>query len=168
MALHDPTRWHHSILEISDHSAIVTSSCFHHQTSASSGTALQPGAVFGDAGSRLHDFGCRGCTCAEQTVLGGVAHLLNFDGTDTMSAAYYAQAWLATIPGLPVRSRATGKLGVGQRNMYVLILAHCRTRSMSFPLRVTGQWEQAWSVQTRRPSQRGLTICRVVPACSSL
>ena len=44
------------------------------------------------AGSRLHDFGCRGCTCAEQTVLGGVAHLLNFDGTDTMSAAYYAQA----------------------------------------------------------------------------
>ena len=25
-------------------------------------------------------------------MLGGVAHLLNFDGTDTMSAAYYAQA----------------------------------------------------------------------------
>jgi nicotinamide phosphoribosyltransferase len=24
-------------------------------------------------------------------VLGGVAHLLNFDGSDTMSAAYYAQ-----------------------------------------------------------------------------
>lgn len=42
--------------------------------------------------SRLHDFGMRGCTCVEQTVLGGVAHLLNFEGTDTMSAAYYAQA----------------------------------------------------------------------------
>lgn len=41
--------------------------------------------------SRLHDFGFRGCTCVEQSVLGGVAHLLNFDGTDTMSAAYYAQ-----------------------------------------------------------------------------
>ncbi len=24
---------------------------------------------------------CRGCTCVEQSVLGGVAHLLNFDGT---------------------------------------------------------------------------------------
>jgi nicotinic acid phosphoribosyltransferase len=41
--------------------------------------------------SRLHDFGFRGTTCVEQSILGGVAHLLNFDGTDTLSAAYYAQ-----------------------------------------------------------------------------
>jgi len=41
--------------------------------------------------SRLHDFGFRGCSCVEQSILGGCAHLLNFDGTDTMSAAYYAQ-----------------------------------------------------------------------------
>ena len=41
--------------------------------------------------SRLHDFGMRGCTGVEQTVLGGVAHLLNFEGSDTMSAGYYAQ-----------------------------------------------------------------------------
>ena len=26
-----------------------------------------------------------------QSVIGGAAHLLNFDGTDTMSAAYYVQ-----------------------------------------------------------------------------
>ncbi|KAL3163136.1 hypothetical protein ABBQ32_009548 [Trebouxia sp. C0010 RCD-2024] len=45
-------------------------------------------------GSRLHDFGFRGCTCVEQSVLGGVAHLLNFDGSDTLSAAYYAQFYL--------------------------------------------------------------------------
>jgi len=44
--------------------------------------------------SRLHDFGFRGCTSTEQSVLGGCAHLLNFDGTDTMSAAYYAQFML--------------------------------------------------------------------------
>ena len=42
-------------------------------------------------GSRLHDFGFRGCTCVEQSILGGTAHLLSFDGTDTLSAAYYAQ-----------------------------------------------------------------------------
>lgn len=48
--------------------------------------------------SRLHDFGMRGCTCIEQTVLGGVAHLLSFEGTDTMSAAYYAQARLREHP----------------------------------------------------------------------
>jgi nicotinic acid phosphoribosyltransferase len=41
--------------------------------------------------SRLHDFGFRGCTSPEQSIIGGIAHLLNFNGTDTMSAAYYAQ-----------------------------------------------------------------------------
>ncbi len=41
--------------------------------------------------SRLHDFGFRGCTCPEQSVLGGCAHLLSFEGSDTLSAAYYAQ-----------------------------------------------------------------------------
>ena len=51
-------------------------------------------------GSRLHDFGFRGCTCLEQSVLGGAAHLLNFDGTDTMSAAYYVQ--FALNEGKPV------------------------------------------------------------------
>jgi nicotinamide phosphoribosyltransferase len=41
--------------------------------------------------SRLHDFGFRGCTCVEQSVIGGTAHLLNFTGSDTMSACYYTQ-----------------------------------------------------------------------------
>ena len=41
--------------------------------------------------SRLHDFGFRGCTCVEQSVLGGSAHLLNFDGSDTMTACYHVQ-----------------------------------------------------------------------------
>lgn len=41
--------------------------------------------------SRLHDFGFRGCTSVEQSVLGGCAHLLNFEGSDTMSACYHAQ-----------------------------------------------------------------------------
>lgn len=41
--------------------------------------------------SRLHDFGFRGCTCVEQSVLGGAAHLLNFTGSDTCSAAYHVQ-----------------------------------------------------------------------------
>lgn len=41
--------------------------------------------------SRLHDFGFRGCTCVEQSVIGGSAHLLNFDGSDTMSASFHVQ-----------------------------------------------------------------------------
>lgn len=52
--------------------------------------------------SRLHDFGFRGCTSQEQAVIGGVAHLLNFGGSDTMSAGYYAQFHLNG--GKPVAS----------------------------------------------------------------
>lgn len=44
--------------------------------------------------SRLHDFGFRGCTCVEQSIIGGCAHLINFSGSDTMSAAFYAQFYL--------------------------------------------------------------------------
>eukprot|EP01116_Phalansterium_solitarium_P000234 TRINITY_DN10136_c0_g1_i1.p1 TRINITY_DN10136_c0_g1~~TRINITY_DN10136_c0_g1_i1.p1 ORF type:complete len:514 (-),score=192.35 TRINITY_DN10136_c0_g1_i1:227-1768(-) len=45
----------------------------------------------GLADSRLHDFGFRGCTGVEQSVLGGAAHLLNFTGSDTLSACFYVQ-----------------------------------------------------------------------------
>ena len=41
--------------------------------------------------SRLHDFGFRGCTSIEQAMIGGSAHLLNFQGTDTLVAAYHTQ-----------------------------------------------------------------------------
>lgn len=56
--------------------------------------------------NKLRDFGFRGCTSVEQAILGGSAHLVNFTGSSTLSAAFYAQyRWnkgrpLATcIPG---------------------------------------------------------------------
>jgi len=52
--------------------------------------------------SRLHDFGFRGCTTIEQGIIGGSAHLLNFEGSDTMPAAFYAQYHLNH--GKPVAS----------------------------------------------------------------
>ncbi|CAG8618994.1 13572_t:CDS:10 [Racocetra fulgida] len=52
--------------------------------------------------SRLHDFGFRGCTSIEQSVIGGSAHLINFVGSDTMSAGYYIQFKLNN--GNPVAS----------------------------------------------------------------
>jgi len=44
--------------------------------------------------SRLHDFGYRGCTGEEQAMIGGAAHLLSFDGTDTMAAAWLTRQLL--------------------------------------------------------------------------
>ena len=35
---------------------------------------------------KLHDFGMRGATCMEAAALGGSAHLVNFQGTDTLPA----------------------------------------------------------------------------------
>jgi nicotinic acid phosphoribosyltransferase len=43
--------------------------------------------------SRLHDFGARGTTVPEQQILGGAAHLLSFDGSDTVAACNYVQYW---------------------------------------------------------------------------
>jgi nicotinamide phosphoribosyltransferase len=40
---------------------------------------------------KLHDFGFRGVTCPEQAALGGAAHLVNFQGTDTVAALLLAR-----------------------------------------------------------------------------
>lgn len=42
---------------------------------------------------KLHDFGARGCTCPEQAMIGGVAHLVNFMGTDTVEALIGARRY---------------------------------------------------------------------------
>ncbi len=42
---------------------------------------------------RLHDFGARGATSLEQAGLGGVAHLVNFLGTDTVAGLVYARKY---------------------------------------------------------------------------
>jgi len=39
---------------------------------------------------KLHDFGFRGVSSCESAGLGGMAHLINFKGTDTMAAIEYA------------------------------------------------------------------------------
>lgn len=40
---------------------------------------------------KLHDFGARGATCEEAAAIGGAAHLVNFMGTDTLSAIVAAK-----------------------------------------------------------------------------
>ena len=44
----------------------------------------------------LHDFGFRGVSCVEQAGIGGMAHLLNFLGTDTMVGIDYARYYYNT------------------------------------------------------------------------
>lgn len=42
-------------------------------------------------GTRLHDFGARGATSEESSALGGLSHLYNFIGTDTVAGMILAQ-----------------------------------------------------------------------------
>lgn len=43
--------------------------------------------------SRLHDFGARGSTSGQSAAIGGLAHLVNFRGTDTMEALELAEKY---------------------------------------------------------------------------
>lgn len=45
---------------------------------------------------KLHDFGYRGVSSEESALLGGMAHLTNFSGTDTMAGAYGAMKYYHT------------------------------------------------------------------------
>ncbi|MDG6881638.1 putative nicotinate phosphoribosyltransferase [Phocoenobacter uteri] len=42
---------------------------------------------------KLHDFGARGASSLETVALGGLAHLVNFSGTDSVSALLAARRW---------------------------------------------------------------------------
>ncbi|MEX2961640.1 nicotinate phosphoribosyltransferase [Microbulbifer sp. TYP-18] len=44
-------------------------------------------------GFKLHDFGARGATTEEAAALGGAAHLVNFQGTDTLSGIMAARRY---------------------------------------------------------------------------
>lgn len=44
-------------------------------------------------GFKLHDFGARGCSSQESAMIGGMAHLVNFMGTDTISAVLGARKY---------------------------------------------------------------------------
>ncbi|MCF6438203.1 nicotinate phosphoribosyltransferase [Pseudoalteromonas luteoviolacea] len=52
---------------------------------------------------KLHDFGARGATTEEAAAVGGAAHLLNFMGTDTLSAIVAARRFYgAAMPGFSI------------------------------------------------------------------
>ena len=51
----------------------------------------------------LHDFGYRGSTSVESAALGGAAHLVNFEGTDTLAGIELLQSYYdAYMPGISV------------------------------------------------------------------
>lgn len=63
-------------------------------------------------GFKLHDFGSRGVSTSEQAELGGMAHLINFMGTDTLAAwmgavEYYGASMDGLGAGIPASEHST-------------------------------------------------------------
>lgn len=52
-------------------------------------------------GFALHDFGARGVSSGESAITGGIAHLVNFMGSDTLEAVYAGQKLYGVAEGLP-------------------------------------------------------------------
>ena len=53
---------------------------------------------------RLHDFGARGASSFESVALGSLAHLVNFSGTDSMTALVAASRWYGMDNDMPAFS----------------------------------------------------------------
>lgn len=53
---------------------------------------------------RLHDFGARGASSFESVALGSLAHLVNFSGTDSMTALVAASRWYGMNKDMPAFS----------------------------------------------------------------
>lgn len=51
------------------------------------------GTGFDDVLFKLHDFGARGVSSKESAMIGGLAHLVNFRGTDTVEALIAGRKW---------------------------------------------------------------------------
>jgi len=72
---------------------------------------------------KLHDFGARGTSSEESAMLGGMAHLVNFQGTDTMSAIMGARRYYgAGMAGFSIpaseHSTMTSWQREGERDAY--------------------------------------------------
>ncbi|HED4436133.1 TPA: nicotinate phosphoribosyltransferase [Pasteurella multocida] len=72
-------------------STVASVSCFCKQKIK---TALEKSSDnLEGLGFKLHDFGARGASSLETVALGGLAHLVNFMGTDSVSALVAAKRW---------------------------------------------------------------------------
>ena len=59
-------------------------------------TSYNPEEISGVVAFMLHDFGFRGVSSVESSGLGGSSHIINFMGTDTVSAILFAQEFYNT------------------------------------------------------------------------
>lgn len=78
---------------------------------------------------KLHDFGARGVSSEESAMLGGLAHLVNFQGTDTLSAIvgarrYYGEKMAGFSIPASEHATMTSWTKEGETDAYANMLKH--------------------------------------------
>ena len=86
---------------------------------------------------KLHDFGARGVSSEESAMLGGMAHLLNFKGTDTLSAIVGAKRYYgADMAGFSIpaseHSTMTSWQRDGERDAYANMIKQFGSKGKIF------------------------------------
>ncbi|OAF66544.1 Pre-B cell-enhancing factor [Intoshia linei] len=69
----------------------VATKSYHMKKTIHKYLTLTSNEGISDIDFRLHDFGCRGASSFESSSIGGCAHLINFQGTDTLPAISLAK-----------------------------------------------------------------------------
>ncbi|MDR1461251.1 MAG: nicotinate phosphoribosyltransferase [Campylobacteraceae bacterium] len=78
-----------------------------------------------NADFKVHDFGSRGVSCQENAIIGGMAHLLNFRGTDTVISLLGAKKYYnADIAGfsIPAMEHSTVTSWENEKDAYLNML----------------------------------------------
>ncbi len=86
---------------------------------------------------KLHDFGARGVSSEESAMLGGMAHLINFKGTDTLSAIVGAKRYYgADMAGFSIpaseHSTMTSWQRDGERDAYANMIKQFGSKGKIF------------------------------------
>ena len=86
---------------------------------------------------KLHDFGARGASSEESAMLGGAAHLLSFQGTDTLSAIVGARRYYgAKMAGFSIpaseHSTMTSWTKEGEEDAYANMVKHFAKKGSIF------------------------------------
>ena len=85
------TNWMETLLSMIWYPIIVATQSHHMKQSITS--YLTATGTPEDIGFKLHDFGFRGVSSKETAGIGGMAHLVNFVGTDNMAALQFAKEY---------------------------------------------------------------------------
>lgn len=124
-------------------------------------------------GSRLQDFGARGVSSTESAILGGMSHLVNFQGSDTMIGILGAQEYYsaADMPGYSIPAMEHSTVTAWGKDREAEAYSNMLDQFVDFPFisvvsdsyDVYRATNQIWGLQLRDKVREGTTVVVIRP-----